>query len=226
MAAWEQWLRDFMRGWFAGLVDGIWDLSQEDRNQLISSLQMVVTEFDEFQPFLGAWSSMEDRDRIKKDLHASLDHIGDFDNKTKHFFQIWFGALISGVKEIDPESVSLVFKYTGEKCAESFAKNTFLETWKESQSLESFIGGLNQKIGDGAELFQIIDESTIEATYPRCFCPLVDFGLISSPLICNCSNSWLESNFKDAMGKSVLVDRLESVRGGSDKCRFRIKLEG
>lgn len=225
MAAWEQWLRDFMRGWFEGLVDGLWDLGQEDRNRLISSLQTVVNDSDEFQPFLNAWTNIDDRDRIKQDVKTSFDSIADFDNKAKHFFQIWFGALIKGVEQIDEESVSLVFKYTGEKCAESFAKNTFLETWKESQSLESFIGGLNQKIGDGAELFQIVDTNKIEATFPRCFCPLVDFGLISSPLICNCSNSWLKSNFKDAMGKEVVVDRLESVRSGSDKCRFRISYQ-
>ncbi|MFX1368592.1 MAG: hypothetical protein ACFFAY_08350 [Promethearchaeota archaeon] len=223
MTAWEQWLRDFMRSWFGGLVDGIWDLEKEDRNRLISSLQMVVTEFDEFKPFLIAWMNIEDRNKLKQDIQASFDSITEFDNKAKHFFQIWYGALILGVQELETASVGLVFRYTGEKCAESFAKSTFLETWKESQSFESFIAGLNQKIGDGAELFQIIDDNTIEATYPRCFCPLVDFGLVSSPLICNCSDSWLKSNFKSAMRKDVVVDRLESVRSGSDKCRFRIR---
>jgi len=65
--------------------------------------------------------------------------------------------------------------------------------------------------------------------YDACHCPLARSSIISgrpkvSPLLCYCSAGYEKLAFDAIFGEPVKVDVLESVLGGSDRCRFAMTI--
>jgi len=65
--------------------------------------------------------------------------------------------------------------------------------------------------------------------YDTCHCPLARSSILSgkppvSPLFCYCSAGYEKLPFEAIFGEPVQVEVLESVLGGSDRCRFAITI--
>lgn len=65
--------------------------------------------------------------------------------------------------------------------------------------------------------------------YYACHCPLARSSIISgrpkvSPMLCYCSAGYEKLPFEVIFGEPVKVEVLESVLGGSDRCRFAITI--
>lgn len=73
---------------------------------------------------------------------------------------------------------------------------------------------------------KIIEKGHIyEMGYPRCLCHLVHEGICNSPELCECSRqSIIYILHKLDPEKEFLVETIETVLQGADKCRFRITI--
>ena len=70
-----------------------------------------------------------------------------------------------------------------------------------------------------------IDSHTIRVRYDHCECDLVKCGLITSPIICECSAHNLVENFEQSLGTSVAVAIESSILRGEHCCAFVVSLE-
>jgi predicted hydrocarbon binding protein len=111
----------------------------------------------------------------------------------------------------------------GGACA-SHAVDSFKKVWSESSSMTEYLESLNNQLCEGDEVYRYVDENTIEVAYPRCLCPIVGFDLIKSPTLCNCSSSWLKTNFEATLGKNAEVKRISTALSGNSTCSFKIIL--
>ena len=75
-----------------------------------------------------------------------------------------------------------------------------------------------------------LDETDpVRRRYDACHCPLARTSIIAgkpavSPLFCYCSAGYEKLPFDVIFGEPVQVEVLESVLGGSDRCRFAIRI--
>lgn len=143
----------------------------------------------------------------------------------KDFISQWINGLMQGIEEIpDPEIKKNMFKHAGAACAKAHAEVLFTKTWEETEgNLDLFFQKMNEKFG--AEIYKKNSENQVTATYPKCYCPLVDLGLTKSPTLCNCSPHWIQNNFEAILDRKITVERKQSVLTGGAKCAFIINLE-
>ena len=224
MSQWEQWFRDFLDRWFNGLLTGLGNVDAGTRSQILKHVQSVDSEKMNLQSFAKVWKDSNDLDKVREMISNSLKSIEDLDSETQIFFKDWFKHLMKGFEKYDDDVKKKVLASTGKMCSESFALSQFEKAWKQTGRLDSFLTILNETMGEGEELYRLEGEKTIHATYPKCYCPLVGFGLVESPIICNCSTSWLETSFGKTLGKEVQVEKLGSVKNGDLSCRFIVRL--
>jgi predicted ArsR family transcriptional regulator len=146
----------------------------------------------------------------------------DWDEWIKGFLTVWINGLLQGIKEIkDSEVKQQVFRHAGAACAKAHAEILFKKSWEEAHgNFDEFLEILNRKFGE--EIYTRISKGEIMASYPKCYCPLVELGLTNSPILCNCSPNWIKHNFEKILKKSVKVRKLKSILSGGGKCKFSI----
>ncbi|MFW9854808.1 MAG: hypothetical protein ACFFFG_07090 [Candidatus Thorarchaeota archaeon] len=143
--------------------------------------------------------------------------------KHKYFLKEWFSGLLEGIKELDDETWPRILELTGRACARVHAVELFRETWKNSKDLDEFLVNINAALGE--KVFSRIDQNQISATYKSCSCPLVTLELVDSPILCNCSPSWLIENFESVLDTRIDVSTEGTILQGSDRCHFILTLE-
>lgn len=142
----------------------------------------------------------------------------------KDFLQQWFTGLMKGIRSVDEETRKKVLEFTGRNCAKSHALELFNKAKNQGENLEQIVKILNESFGQ--DIYKIIADNQIKVTYPKCYCPLVDLGLIDSPMLCNCSCNWLLENFEVIFGKNnIEIFRKDSVLSGDEHCDFIVKFE-
>jgi hypothetical protein len=224
MSQWEQWFRGFVKGWFAGVAKGLSQLEDDSRSYVLEDVVNIKPSSSALSTFSEAWKEFRGESEVTSQVHESLDTISDLDDETRAFLNKWMETFLESLKKAGGTTITDVLAFSGQMCAEAHAQNLFIELWNEHGELEPFTNALNERMGQGHNLFKVIDKSTIEITYPQCYCPLVNFGLIKIPILCNCSSFWLKSNFEKVLGKQVTVDKKGSVLSGTEQCRFIVHI--
>lgn len=143
--------------------------------------------------------------------------------KNKYFLQQWFSGLIEGIQELSDETWPKILELTGRACARIHAVDLFKETWVNSKNLDDFLLNINGVLGD--KIFKKISRNQISVTYQKCSCPLVTLELVNSPVLCNCSPSWLIESFGAILDTSIEVTTDQTILRGADSCRFKITME-
>lgn len=65
-----------------------------------------------------------------------------------------------------------------------------------------------------------------EIGYPKCVCPEVVCGKKADVVHCECSRQSIIYVLEDLLpDKKIYVETIETVLGGAEKCRFRVKVE-
>jgi hypothetical protein len=146
---------------------------------------------------------------------------GNF-KKNKYFLQQWFSGLIEGIQGLDDETWPKILELTGRACARIHAVDLFQETWEKSKDLDSFLVNINSALGE--KVFHRINTNQINATYEKCSCPLVALELVDSPILCNCSPSWLIENFETILDAHIEVTTEQTILRGSDTCNFTLTI--
>jgi hypothetical protein len=147
----------------------------------------------------------------------------EWDDNIKHFLKEWFLGLMAGIESLDDEIRPKVLEMTGRACARAHAVDLFQKTWEKTKNMDDFIPAINNAMG--LEIYKKIDDKTLSAFYLKCYCPLVNIGLVNSPILCNCSPNWLLENFEAILDKQVTVITKNTVLRGADSCNFIISFD-
>jgi hypothetical protein len=221
MEQWEQWFREFMKNWFDALVDSLSRLEGTSKDQF----ETAFSEFDEraIEGFSEAWGDLSKSNQIKKEVANSLDAIKDPSQEQISFLRNWLEVLMTTIEKQDENVRAELLSTCGAACA-GHATESFKKIWNKSDNLKEFLDNMNAEMCDGGNFYHYINENTIEITYPKCLCPIVGFGLISSPMLCNCSSAWLKTNMEVTLGRTAHLQQLHTVLSGEKTCDFRITL--
>lgn len=139
----------------------------------------------------------------------------------KEFFQ----NLEDGISTLSKADQARVFK----TCAVNCVKGTVLKEMRRQfdecgQSLDTQY----TKYGHSEYFFaNIIEpEHIYEIGYPRCFCPLVESGLVKSAIHCECSRQSIIYVLNNLLPeKDLKVETIGTVLTGANECKFRVTIK-
>ena len=137
------------------------------------------------------------------------------------FLKQWFSGLFKGFKNQDSQVQAEILKRCGIACAHPQAVNFFQKAWRKSQNIDQFIETLNHEYQGNT--FTRKYESSIEVQYSKCYCPLRRLNLVDSPLLRNCSGSWLNEVFTSTLNTPISIKIVKTICSGADSCLFDIK---
>lgn len=158
----------------------------------------------------------------------------EIDRDLKNFMEFWFSGFASGLENIDESARDAVLRECGKACARSYTAGVFREAWNESTDMAEFLAALGERFPDAS--YELLDAEpgarpgaepgaeTIRVRYSRCGCDLVETGLVTSPLICDCSAHNLRENFAQALERPVAVTLESSILRGATRCEFSVVL--
>jgi predicted hydrocarbon binding protein len=221
MSKWQQWFKGFLNNWFNALADSLSSLDDTRRKLFEESLGSFTSL--EIVDFSDAWDDLETPDSIKQKVTAALDAFEEPSKEQMGALKEWFTVLINTIEEQPQEIREKLLSVCGSACA-GHAIDAFKKVYSESNNLEEYLQNLNTKLCKGEDVYRYVSENTIEVAYPRCFCPIVGFKLITSPILCNCSSSWLKTNLEATLDKTVEVRKISTALSGNSTCSFKIKL--
>jgi hypothetical protein len=138
------------------------------------------------------------------------------------FMTYWFSGFAEGLASIDETARQTVLHACGAACARSYTAALFQQTWQASTSLEDFLTRLAASFPEA--VYEPVEPGLIQVRYSRCACDLVCLGLVTSPLLCECSAQNLKSNFTSALSHPVDVTLQTSILRGSPTCEFLVRL--
>ncbi len=222
MSQWEQWFRGFMKNWLTALADSMSRLDESTRAQFKSAFKKFQS--SEIEGFSEAWMNLDDPGSVKTSVLEVLDGIEEPSPEQMGELKEWLSILMATIEKQEPETRARILSVCGEACA-GHATDGFKKNWAESEGLKDFLQKMNANVFQGQELLRCVDEKTIEVSYPKCLCPIVGFGLIDTPTLCNCSSSWLRTNFEAAFGESAEVEKVDTVLAGSSCCSFKVTMK-
>jgi hypothetical protein len=132
----------------------------------------------------------------------------------------WKTTIIRMENELGPEKTTEIMTKCGSKCCGVGHRKTGKKTFSESSSIEDFL----QRISTQGVTYQLIDDNTIFAEYPRCFCGQVKATKAPFPNLtyCQCSAAFNRQYFSSVFNKPVTVEVIKSVITGDDSCQFEI----
>jgi len=146
----------------------------------------------------------------------------DWNDDVQHFMAYWFSGFAEGLANIDETARQTLLHACGAACARSYTAALFQQTWQASASLEDFLTRLSVSFPEAA--YEPVAPGLIQVRYSHCACDLVRLGLVTSPLLCECSAQNLKSNFASALNCPVDVTLQTSILRGSPTCEFLVRL--
>ena len=147
----------------------------------------------------------------------------DWDEGDREFMMYLFSGLIAGLEAVDEAARKTVLGACGKACAQSYTAAIFREVRNGSPDFPAFLAALSTRF-TGATYEQIAPQ-TIRVHYNTgCGCDLVNWGLVRSPLWCECSVHNLQENFQAALGVPVAVTLEASILQGAPRCAFLVSL--
>lgn len=133
----------------------------------------------------------------------------------------WITALVKNLDEcVDEKTRTEVL----ENCGRSCISQTLVEKARECRRSSKNVDEALDKLHKVWRHFERKGNS-IEVTYERCYCPLVNKYQGNLPRTwCSCSKGWIKELLEPVLGKPVNVLLEKSVKQGDSICRFRIPL--
>jgi hypothetical protein len=147
----------------------------------------------------------------------------EWDEEVKRFMTHWFSGLMNGLESVDEPARTAILRECGKACARSYTAEVFQDARKRSADMEAFLSSLAVKFPEAT--YTQLTSRTIRVCYTQCACDLVIYGLVKSPLICECSAYNLQENFERALGISVTVMLETAILEGAPQCAFLVSLE-
>lgn len=147
------------------------------------------------------------------------------DSQAQAFDQAFYAALERGIAELPQDTREKLYF----PCALSCVQNFVLK--EQQRQFAECNGDLDlqyTKYGRSDYFFaDIIERGHVyELGYPRCLCPMVESGLASSPVHCECSRQSILYVLQTLLPeKTIRVEKLHTVLGGAGECRFRATVE-
>jgi predicted ArsR family transcriptional regulator len=149
--------------------------------------------------------------------------MAELENGLQQFLAYWFSGLMAGLEGIDEPARSHVLHECGKACARSYTAQVFREAQQISADLDAFLEHLSLRFPEAQ--YERLDSHTIQVTYNQCACDLVTLGLVTSPLLCECSAANLRENFEQALGTPASVTVESSILRGGPRCVLMVSLE-
>ena len=146
-----------------------------------------------------------------------------WDEGLKRFMTYWFSGLLNGLGEVDQKARETILRECGKACAHSYTVQVFQDAKRHSADMDTFLAQLAVKFPEAT--YEKTDSHTIRVSYDRCECDLVKCGLVTSPIICECSAHSLKENFERSLGTPVAVAIESSILRGEPCCAFLVSLE-
>ena len=203
------------------MADGLGELDDAARIQFERALAEVPG--SEFRSFIVAWHDLADSRGVIASATAGLDMVDEPSEDGMGELKEWFSILMENVSTLSERSQRLLLSRCGAACAGNITPK-FQEIWLATGELKEFTAGLNEQLGEGTPIYSYVNERTVDVTYPKCFCPLVGFGLLDTPTLCACSEAWLKTNFEGALLRTTTVEKSGTVLDGEKVCSLRVSL--
>ena len=136
----------------------------------------------------------------------------------------WIKGLMERLEEEVGEAVAReVMVGCGRQCISRSLLEKARRLWREVDTINDFLDGLNQAHIGGGSLRR--EGDTIYGSYERCYCGSVSKAAEPIPLTyCYCSCGWYKMLFETVLERSVEVELLSSIAQGADACRFAIRI--
>jgi hypothetical protein len=147
----------------------------------------------------------------------------ELDEDLKQFMSFWFSGLISGLESVDGPARETILHECGRACARSYTAAVFREAKEGSADMNAFLAALAERFPDAT--YELLNDETIRVRYGKCACDLVETGLVTSPLICDCSAQNLKENFEQALERPITVTLESSLLRGAAQCELLVSLE-
>ncbi len=144
------------------------------------------------------------------------------DEELKQFMSFWFRGLTSGLERVDASAREAILSECGKACARSYTAAVFMQARRNSDGMSGFLTALASSF-PGAR-YELIGADRIRVLYSECGCDLVESGLVTSPLLCECSAHNLRENFEQALERPVSVTLERSILQGASECEFLVSL--
>lgn len=123
-------------------------------------------------------------------------------------------------KTCGAEKTAQIMEQCGRQCIPKSYMTRAKAVYAESKNTEDFLDKLNEtRIGGG---YLRLEEKKIIGIYKECYCGLVKKIKGLSPLYCHCSAGWYEQLFASVFDRPVKVEKIRSIKDGSDHCEFDI----
>ncbi len=139
------------------------------------------------------------------------------------FLEYWFTGLLQGLETLDGPSQEAVLHECGKACARSYTAQVFCEARQDSADIDAFLQNLARRL-PGAS-YERVRPNAIRVIYAQCGCDLVRLGLVTSPILCECSAANLRENFQQALGTPASVTIEASILRGGPQCVLMVSLE-
>ena len=140
------------------------------------------------------------------------------------FFKGWFVGLDSGLESMSASECSRLFSCCAERCSRDALKYLYRDLFDrcggDPDAFFSRVGENNSVSG------RVIEPGRVyELIFTACDCPLHTQAGMNSPKLCECSHRSVHCVFEDLLpDRAFTVERTETILGGGNACRFRIKL--
>ena len=140
--------------------------------------------------------------------------------RRSQFSHRWVTSLLAAIDgSLNRETTERLMESCGRACARSGAVEAAADC---AGDLEAFLLKMRGWVG---ERNLSVDGTTVHLVYDRCLCSQsADLPEHLGATYCHCSRGWLKEMFETVVGRPVEVDLDSSIKGGSDRCRFTVRL--
>ncbi len=142
----------------------------------------------------------------------------------------WIQGVFDGLQDFDEETQKRFLQQIGKKCAFAGSVEISRQIAAEEPDVTKRIARIQEYVTFPLVRLKNKDDwSTIYVEYPAdrepCVCPLVQYGIIEEqPLLCECTEGWIQANFEVLLEQPVSVTSNNTVCRGAKFCRFTVKL--
>ena len=153
---------------------------------------------------------------------SKIEYNPEMDDEIRSFLVQWFSGLLEGIEKVNNETWPLILEMTGRACAKVHSTDLFKKIWAISDDIDDFINKINKELD--TITFKRNSKNEISVHYSKCSCPLVLYGLVNSPIMCNCSPNWIIENFETILNIPISVKTEQTILRGAKSCKFTISL--
>jgi len=141
------------------------------------------------------------------------------------FIRDWFGWFSAGMEEMDPAARAKFFRRCGRACCETAPLDFYRAHFEAvGRDMDAFFARLSEIPGTRGAVVE--PGRAYEIAFDECLCDLRVLGYVNSDVICECSRASV-GRVMEALARErpCRVERMHTILGGADECRFRVEFE-